>query len=232
MSFTYVIPDIHGRSDLLKEALARIDVHAAGAGGKLVLLGDYVNKGPDSCGVVERLLGGAPAGFSMVALKGNHDAMMVDALSDSAEMARWLARGGNALYSYGDVTSVPAAHIDWLDSRPLLHDDAHRIYVHAGVDPSLPLIAQSEKALTTKRYAKTDIGGYGARHVVHGHDNHVDGPLLLEGRSNLDTCAWRTGRLVIGVFSDDTPGGPVELIEIRGAPLEASRLSLFERDRS
>lgn len=219
MSLTYVIPDIHGRSDLLNEALERIGAHAAGRGGTLVLLGDYVNKGPDSRGVVERLLAGAPAGLAMVALKGNHDAMMVDALHDPVQMRGWLARGGNALISYGeDAMSVPKAHIEWLDERPLLHDDEHRIYVHAGLDPFLPLIAQSEKILTTKRYARTDTGGYGARHVVHGHDNQIDGPVLFSGRSNFDTCAWRTGRLVIGVFDDDTPGGPVNLIEIRGPP--------------
>lgn len=219
MSLTYVIPDLHGRADLLDEALSRIAAHAAGKGGTLVLLGDYVNKGPDSRAVIERLLAGVPEGFALVALKGNHDVLMVDALHDPLQMNVWIEKGGDvALASYGgDIASVPQAHIDWLDARPLLHDDTHRIYVHAGVDPSLPLIAQSEKVLTTKRYARTDTGGYGARHVVHGHDMSVEGPLLFEGHSNLDAGAWRTGRLVIGIFDDDMPGGPVDFMIVQGA---------------
>jgi serine/threonine protein phosphatase 1 len=59
---------------------------------------------------------------------------------------------------------------------------------------------------------------FGELHVVHRHDNIPEGPLLHRGRSNLDTQAWRTGRLVIGVFDDAKAGGPVDLIEIRGLP--------------
>ena len=69
MPLTYVIPDLHGRADLLEEAFSQITIHAAGNSGTLILLGDYVNKGPDSRGVVERLLTGAPAGLALVALK-------------------------------------------------------------------------------------------------------------------------------------------------------------------
>lgn len=218
MPLTYVIPDLHGRTDLLNEAFARIVAHAAGRGGTIVALGDYVNKGPDSRGVIERLMQGPPDGFTLVALKGNHDAMMADALHDPAQIGMWMEKGGKAaLASYGDdIASIPAAHTDWLDALVLLHDDAHRLYVHAGVDPTLPLAAQSERVLMTKRYAKGEAGGYGVRHVVHGHDNQVDGPVLVEGRSNLDTAAWRTGRLTIGVFDDDVPGGPVELMTVQG----------------
>jgi len=53
---------------------------------------------------------------------------------------------------------------------------------------------------------------------VHGHDNDPNGPLLYQGRTNLDTLAWRTGRLAVGVFDDDRPGGPVDVIEVRGPP--------------
>ncbi len=67
-----------------------------------------------------------------------------------------------------------------------------------------------------KRYPKGDSSGFGALHVVHGHDNDPDGPLLYEGRTNLDTAAWCTGRLTVGVF-DDRPGGPVDFIVVMGA---------------
>ena len=220
MSMTYVIPDIHGRYDLLCYGLAEIAARAAGKTSVIVAIGDYVDKGPDSRAVIDRLLSGVGEGFSLVALKGNHDAMMVDALRDPAKMAAWIAKGGDAaLTSYGgDPTAVPQTHIDWLDGLRLMHIDAHRLYVHAGVDPELPLDRQSEETLLWKRYPTGYVGGFGNLHVVHGHDNDPEGPLLYEGRTNLDTLAWRTGRLTIGIFDDDRPGGPVDFIVIKGAP--------------
>ena len=219
MGFTYVIPDIHGRDDLLSRALAEISARGGGDGGLIVAIGDYVDKGPDSRQVVERLRGGIACG-TLLALKGNHDAMMVAALRDPAKLAYWMSKGGDAaLASYGgDRSGVPESHIDWLDHLPLMHVDAHRVYVHAGVDPVLPLEQQSEATVLSMRYPKGYGGGIGARHVVHGHDNDPEGPLLFEGRTNLDTLAWRTGRLTVGVFDDDRPGGPVDLIVVTGAP--------------
>ena len=219
MGFTYVIPDIHGRDDLLSRALAEISARGGGDGGLIVAIGDYVDKGPDSRQVVERLRGGIACG-TLLALKGNHDAMMVAALRDPAKLAYWMSKGGDAaLASYGgDPSGVPDPHIDWLDHLPLMHVDAHRVYVHAGVDPVLPLEQQSEATVLSMRYPKGYGSGIGARHVVHGHDNDPEGPLLFEGRTNLDTLAWRTGRLTVGVFDDDRPGGPVDLIVVTGAP--------------
>ena len=112
------------------------------------------------------------------------------------------------------------------------HVDAHRLYVHAGVDAGIPLEMQSEKTLLWKRYPKHDASGFGGLHVVHGHDNDPEGPLLYEGRTNLDTAAWKTGRLTVGVFDDDRPGGPVDLIVVRGAAPVASRVSAAFRARS
>jgi serine/threonine protein phosphatase 1 len=220
MSETFVIPDIHGRLDLLRDGLAEIAARSQGKGDTIVAIGDYVDKGPASRGVIELLLSGVGEDLHLVTLKGNHDAMMVGALRDPAKMAGWLAKGGDAaLASYGgDPASVPQAHIDWLDRLQPFHVDTHRLYVHAGVDPKISLDGQSEETLLWKRYPKGSSEGFGNLHVVHGHDNHPDGPLLYEGRTNLDTLAWRTGRLTIGVFDDDRPGGPVDFIRIKGAP--------------
>jgi len=220
MSLTYVIPDTHGRCDLLDDALAEIDARSRGTADTIITIGDYVDKGPQSKQVIDRLLSGV--GCSFVALKGNHDAMMVEGLRHPAKMARWLANGGDAaLASYGgDPAAVPPAHIAWLDQLRLLHVDAHRIYVHAGLDSEVPLDRHIETTLLWKRYPKGQPDGFGEFHVVHGHDNDPDGPLLYRGRTNLDTLAWRTGRLTVGVFDDDRPGGPVDLIEVRGPAAE------------
>jgi serine/threonine protein phosphatase 1 len=218
MSLTYVIPDLHGRSDLLQDGLALIAAHARGGYGSLIALGDYVNKGPDSKAVIEFLRADPLPGWPFVPLKGNHDAMMVEALLDASKMQGWLERGGDTtLASYGgDPSRVPSGDIEWLDGLALMHVDRQRIYVHAGLDPDHPLDRQSEKTLLTKRYAPGDAFDFGGRHVVHGHDSHADGPRLYKGRSNLDTQAWRTGRLVIAVFDDDTPGGPIDFVTAQG----------------
>ena len=70
----------------------------------------------------------------------------------------------------------------------------------------------------THIYEDRDEGGHGQRHVVHGHHQHANGPILKKNRTNLDTFAWYTGRLAICVFDDDTPRGPLEILEIRGQP--------------
>jgi serine/threonine protein phosphatase 1 len=216
MSYTFVIPDIHGRLDLLEDALALIV--ARSGGGTIVTIGDYVDKGPASKAVIERLQSGV-SGFELVTLKGNHDAMMAGALRHGSKMVDWLGKGGDAaLASYGgDPASVPQSHIDWLDGLALFHVDRYRLYVHAGVDPSAPLDRQREETLLWRRYPKGYPEGFGDLHVVHGHDNDPNGPLLYAGRTNLDTLAWRTGRLTIGVFDDDRPGGPIDFIVVNGA---------------
>ncbi|MBS0530959.1 MAG: metallophosphoesterase [Proteobacteria bacterium] len=218
MSLTYVIPDIHGRFDLLSEALHRIHARAAGNGGTLVLLGDYVDKGPHSNMVIARLRRGMPSGWTFIALKGNHDAMMAAGLRDPAKMTHWCERGGDtAVASYGgDGSLVPEADIAWIEALPLTHIDAHRVYVHAGLDCGVGLEAQPEATLLWKRYPKGDAAGFDGRHIVHGHNAFARGPELYDGRTNLDTQAWRTGRLVTGVFEDAASGGPVDFIVVQG----------------
>ena len=219
MSLTYVIPDIHGRFDLMSEALHRVHAHAAGSGGTLIMIGDYVDKGPDSNRVIARLRRGMPDGWAFIPLKGNHDAMMAAALRHPARMTHWLERGGDTVIrSYGgNPLAIPEADIAWLEALPLVHADAHRVYVHAGLDPGLSLDMQNEVTLLWKRYAKGDAAGFNGRHIVHGHNSVARGPELYAGRTNLDTRAWRTGRLVTGVFDDATPGGPVDFIVVQGA---------------
>jgi len=153
MSLTYVIPDIHGRHDLLEDGLARIAERSAGDVGVIRMIGDYVDRGPNSKAVIERLQAGVLPGWRGLALKGNHDAMMVEALRVPAIMPSWMEEGGDAtLASYGGSPgSVPETHIAWLGALRLMHVDAHRVYVHAGVDPKIPLDSQREATLSATR---------------------------------------------------------------------------------
>jgi serine/threonine protein phosphatase 1 len=226
MSITYAIPDLHGRIDLLDSAIDRIVGHSADKVATVVTLGDYVDRGPSSRQVIERLMSWRSDTLTLVNLRGNHEAMMWETCNNLAELGWWTENGGGqTLASYGqssqedpDPRIVPRAHLQWIADLPLIHVDQHRVFVHAAVDPNIPLGQQSEQILLWKRYSKGFGVGHGHRHVVHGHHANPKAPIVTEGRTNLDGLAWMTGRLVIGVFEDDQPGGASEYLEIVGPP--------------
>jgi serine/threonine protein phosphatase 1 len=230
MSKTYATADLHGRFDLLELALAKIADHAE-LPATIVALGDYVDRGPDSRKVIERLmLGLGGEGWRLICLKGNHEDIMWQTCRGIVpDCDWWLTNGGGAtLTSYGqnegdqaDVTVIPDEHLMWIERLPSMHVDEHHIFVHAGLDPNSSLDEQDPQEVIWKIYGDRDEGGHGQRHVVHGHHHDADGPILKKNRTNLDTFAWYTGRLVIGVFDDDTPGGPLEVLEVRGQPIGA-----------
>jgi serine/threonine protein phosphatase 1 len=228
VSKTYAIADLHGRFDLLEMALARITERADHTA-TLVTLGDYVDRGPDGRKIIERLMAGlGREGWRLICLKGNHEDIMWQTCRRLPDVDWWLTNGGGAtLISYGqqvgdqaDVAVVPASHLDWVERLPLMYVDTHRVFVHAGIDPNCPLDEQDAEDVIWKIYPDYDDGGHGQRHVVHGHHQHPHGPIFKKNRTNLDTLAWYTGRLAIGVFDNGTPGGPIDVLEVNGEPIE------------
>ena len=216
---TFAIADLHGRIDLLDAALAAIDSYVQGAVHTVVFLGDYVDRGPGSSQVIERLRRGPAAGATWICMKGNHEDMMLQVSHDPALMPWWVGNGGDqTLASYHGSGLSLDEHLAWIEALPRLHVDRHRVFVHAGVDPGLPLDAQTAKVLMWKRYPSGFADGHGTRHVVHGHHPYEDGPRRFAGRTALDTLAWRTGRLVVAVFDDAMPGGPIDLIDVHASP--------------
>src|SRR2546430_4954764 len=176
MSRTYAVPDLDGRYDLLNAAIEKILVHSRGTAAKMVTVGDYVDRGPHSRQVMERLVNWSSEELPLVALKGNHEAMMWECCRNLSEIDCWLRNGGGqTLSSYGaanslDTSAVPVAHLDWIAKLPSLYFDQHRIYVHAGLDHMLPLNQQTDQTLLWKRYPEGFKKGHGKYHVVHGHD--------------------------------------------------------------
>ncbi len=217
---TYAIGDIHGRLDLLTQALARIEAHAGARGADIVCLGDYVDRGPDSKGVVERLMAGpSRPGDTLTCLKGNHEVIMLEVVGGDERRAElWDRLGGiQTMASYGGV--VPPAHLDWLANRPLTHRTPHRIYVHAGLRPGVAVEDQVEADMLWIRDLFLEGDHDFGPHVVHGHtprDEHK----RKAHRTNLDTGACWTGVLSVGVFDEALPGGPVEVLTIEGPPGE------------
>lgn len=243
---TFAVGDVHGRLDLLRPLVGAIKAHPAAGDSRTVFLGDYVDRGPDSRGVVELMLQ-LDEDPRVVCLQGNHEEMMVRACGPSpAGVQAWLDNGGDAtVRSYGADPeaefrdAIPEAHLRWLGNRPFTSGDPHRIYVHAGLKPATSFEAQKPRTFLWIREAFLEAGPEGfERHVVHGHTPIWTGkpdparPELLEHRTNLDTGAFQTGTLMAGVFAEDRPGGPVELITVsagvEGGPASV-RVSPVER---
>ena len=209
---TYAVGDIHGRHDLLIAALTWIAQHAEGRGGSnVIFLGDYIDRGSASREVIEALIQGpSRQADTFTCLVGNHEAMLLDGLHDPNAYRHWLRNGGDStLRSYGG--ELPQKHIRWMEALPLIDEDDHRYFVHAGLRPYRPIAEQTRHDLLWIREpflsADYDFG----KHVVHGHTPEENGPDLRPNRSNLDVGAVWTGRLCIGVFDPKTPGGPVEI---------------------
>jgi len=222
----YAIGDVHGRLDLLENLLSRISEdarrHQADHARHLVFLGDYIDRGSESCGVVERLLDDPMPGFSKVYLMGNHEEAMLAFLEGRSDGLDWLSFGGlETLLSYGVplrslprsedavlalrqglAEAVPQSHLDFFRSCTLHHSIGDYVFVHAGVRPGIPLERQSPVDLMWIRddflRRKVPLPG---RIVVHGH-TICDLPQNREHRINVDTGAFVSGRLTSLVLRD------------------------------
>jgi serine/threonine protein phosphatase 1 len=216
----YAIGDIHGCDaqlgnlyGVIVEDLARRPVDAA----LLLHIGDYVDRGADTAGVLRRLLRGPPVpGLQVVNLVGNHDETMLHALSgDRPAATDWLFAGGRpALESYGiDPDSpreswpenVPGEHLDFLRGLTLTHREGGYFFVHGGIRPGVPLDQQAREDLLRMRqpflYSEMDFGAV----VVHGH-SPVKEPVVRHNRIAIDTGAVFGGKMTCVVLEGETLG--------------------------
>lgn len=223
----YAIGDVHGQLEMLQAAHARIaeDRVATGDAAALVVhLGDLVDRGPDSRGVIQFLIDGIARGEPWMSIKGNHDRffstyLRTGALTDARLRAglTWLnpRMGGDAtLRSYGvekslfqresaffraAMEAVPEAHVAFVESLPTYHRTDDLLFVHAGLRPGLPLSDQIEDDLLWIRDEfLVDTRDHGWL-VVHGH-TPFDDPMHCGNRVNLDTGAGYGDPLTAAVF--------------------------------
>ena len=210
----YAIGDIHGHLDQLERAHDLIDADTRRTGDRyatVVHLGDLVDRGPNSRGVIEFLIAGIESGRDWIVLKGNHDRLFANYIRTGAASDGRLRSsltyisppiGGLAtLASYGvsqktfekegdfqrrAAAAVPEAHLTFLDDCPVTHAEGELLFVHAGIRPGVPLAEQKEDDLVWIRdpflWDLTDHPWL----VVHGH-TPVDEPTHYGNRVNLDT---------------------------------------------
>jgi serine/threonine protein phosphatase 1 len=204
---TYAIGDIHGCLDKLTALLDRCMQHADGRPATLVFLGDYIDRGPDSAGVIGTImqLQAQPlAVAAVVALKGNHEAIAIEVIDGTARADFWLREGGaETLRSYGigAVSDLPPEHVAWLRALPLSHDDGLHFFVHAGIDPDTPYDAQKAHDLMWIREPFLSDRRDHGRLIVHGHTPQKTGiPDWRGNRLNVDTAAVYGGPLTAAIF--------------------------------
>lgn len=218
----YAIGDVHGQLAMLEEALRRIEADG-GTEAKVVLLGDYIDRGPESRAVLEALMEAQARGRPWVMLKGNHDAYLPQFIRDGEAFGSrtrpglsWfdpILGGDKTMASYGVETGdraipdilaeargkVPEAHCDFIDSLPLLHETEDLLFVHAGLRPGIaPADQDPLDLLWIREPFLSDKSDHG-KLVVHGH-TAVDRPEHCGNRINLDGGAGWNRPLLPAVF--------------------------------
>ena len=212
----YAIGDMHGRLDLVERLRTVIveDARRHPIERKVVVyLGDYVDRGPDSRGVIDLLARETLPGFESVFLKGNHEDSMLQFLVDPGVAPAWMNYGGDAtLYSYGvrppDVRKIdellaaqtafiealPPEHLEFLRALKLVHIEGDYAFVHAGFREGVPIEFQTPEDMMWIRNEFLSSAADFGKIAVHGH-TITDHPEIRPNRIGIDTGAFATGTL-------------------------------------
>ena len=210
----YAIGDVHGRLDLLEAVHRRIDEDCNAHGQKSleVYIGDLIDRGPNSAGVVDCLIGRLLT-HDLVCIQGNHEALLLSFLDGNTGLGPLRGYGGlETLLSYGmspdllrgtpdeDLVRtraralIPSQHRAVLEAMPLHIELGGYLFVHAGIRPGVSLAAQTAQDQQWIRRSFLDFKGDFGHIVVHGH-TPVSAPEFHPNRIAIDTGAFATHRL-------------------------------------
>jgi len=208
----YAVGDVHGCDDLLSklEDLIFEDSRKRDGTKWLIMLGDYVDRGPKSASVLDRLISKPRADITRFCLAGNHEDVMLDFLRNPSSNHRWLDFGGlETLYSYGLhklptnrqalknllQSRIPDEHVDFLESLPSMLSIPGFCFVHAGLRDGVALAEQEDADLLWLRPVATAkaVATNGVI-AIHGHTPVADVE-IGSARINVDTGAYMSGRL-------------------------------------
>jgi len=166
----FAISDIHGCAATFRKLVA--ETLRFSLEDTLYLLGDYVNKGPDSKGVLDFIFSLMEKGHKVYCLKGNHEACLLQALRDASAETYFLERGGvTTLESFGvqKAANIPENYLEFMKNLPLYFELDKYLLVHAGFDFSLPDPKSDEPSMLNIRQYEVDINQTGGRSIIHGH---------------------------------------------------------------
>jgi serine/threonine protein phosphatase 1 len=227
----YAIGDIHGRLDLLEllhDAILEDAQTATGKRKTLIHLGDYIDRGPDSFGVVDRLSEFTNDDFDVINLKGNHEDFLIRFVQNESKLAPLLDVWRNngcieTLLSYGiDIRdpgeqspdeearhirnllsdAIPKSHMAFYRNLKLRHTIGDYLFVHAGINPDLPMNRQTKTDLIWIRNRFLSHAGPFEKVIVHGH-SISNTPEVLDHRIGIDTGAYFSNRLTCLVLEDN-----------------------------
>ena len=211
MAKRYVIGDIHGSLEELKMLLVKIRKDAAGEGYRLIFVGDYVDRGPDSAGVISliRIL----QGMGAYAIKGNHEELLLM---------------GEFLYARETLASFPDGVIPedvskWMEMLPTYYEDDTIIVAHAAIEPGVPMEYQTNNWLMWVRYDSGRPAHFGnGKHFYHGHTPFIrKTPEGADDRTNVDTGCVFGGYLTAAAVGDD--GKPTHFVQVAAIDGEFDR---------
>lgn len=217
------VGDVHGRLDLLDKLLDLIWSDTADAAQNwLIFLGDYIDRGPASKAVVERLIHLKRPGWMIVFLRGNHEQMLLDFTGTPEVYRIWREFGGaETLHSYGVrpplfdddteyvrardelVLRLPSSHFDFLAALPYYHAAGDYFFVHAGVRPGIAFEKQSPEDMIWIRDEFLNSDRVLEKIVVHGH-TPTQHPVRRPNRIGVDTGAYATGCLTAAVLEGES----------------------------
>jgi serine/threonine protein phosphatase 1 len=215
MNLIYAIGDVHGCHDQLLAAVAKIKAHAKSRPYRAYFLGDYIDRGPKSrevVNLVRGLVSGNGSHGDWFALRGNHEDMMLAALTDDDEVETWSMNGGDKTReSYHGREPEMFHDARWLNSLPAILQTENYCFVHAGLSPRYGLDAQPEEVVLWIRGWERENYDFG-KHVIYGHTPKPR-PDLRVFSTGLDTGAFMGGPLTVGVFDGEVCAGPIDILE-------------------
>lgn len=220
MSYTICIGDTHGCLEQLDSLLKEIELYTKSRAideYKLIFLGDYIDRGQDSKGVIDRVMQLQERhAHNVITLMGNHEDMMLDVIRGDHPNV-WESNGGwitNTSFQVSHPRDIDPKYKIWMKDLPIYHDDGKRFFVHAGVLPIIPLSQNTKNTMLWVREQFLQFKKPWDRYIVHGHtptkwDRYAPEkeewvPRVRLNRLNLDTGCVFGGTLTAAVFDDQT----------------------------
>jgi serine/threonine protein phosphatase 1 len=215
----YCFPDIHGCADLLKKALEHVYKENP-QGGKVIFLGDYIDRGPDNWGVLKTVMN-SPENWEFVCLLGNHEQMFLDSYYQNTQFYDFKAAQNIAGFAKDEFVihdhvrqGIDKSIITWMDSLKIFHIEDDNVFAHAFYDDTKKPEEQvtSECVWTRMDDWMTFQNSKQGLFLTHGHTPRKNGPIKSPNRVNLDAGAVFYGRYVIGEYYKEVQG-PVRFHE-------------------